>query len=136
MAILDWFYFLDNDNRLVGRRKMGRTTWFDVNGMKKGEWTAEEDKKLVAYINEHGICDWRSLPIRAGIIYISLTCYIYIDVHSCIFCIYVKLCLLLLFFLLDFFCLEQGVYRSLDKFQLLSRKVISYCVYIYICSIR
>ncbi|XP_010498279.1 PREDICTED: transcription factor MYB34-like [Camelina sativa] len=46
---------------------MGRTTWFDVDGMKRGEWTAEEDQKLVAYINEHGICDWRSLPIRAGL---------------------------------------------------------------------
>uniref|UniRef100_A0A1J3GJM4 Transcription factor MYB34 n=2 Tax=Noccaea caerulescens TaxID=107243 RepID=A0A1J3GJM4_NOCCA len=46
---------------------MGRTTWFDVDGMKKGEWTAEEDQKLVAYINEYGICDWRSLPKRAGL---------------------------------------------------------------------
>ncbi|KAG7597518.1 Homeobox-like domain superfamily [Arabidopsis suecica] len=46
---------------------MGRTTWFDDDGMKKGEWTAEEDQKLVAYINEHGICDWRSLPKRAGL---------------------------------------------------------------------
>ncbi|CAA7013672.1 unnamed protein product [Microthlaspi erraticum] len=46
---------------------MGRTTWFDVDGMKKGEWTGEEDRKLVAFINEHGICDWRSLPRRAGL---------------------------------------------------------------------
>ncbi|CAH2036949.1 unnamed protein product [Thlaspi arvense] len=52
---------------LVGLRKMGRKTWFDDDGMKKGEWTAEEDQKLVAYINEHGICDWRSLPKRAGL---------------------------------------------------------------------
>ncbi|KAJ0257327.1 MYB transcription factor [Hirschfeldia incana] len=46
---------------------MGRKTWFDDDGMKKGEWTAEEDQKLVAYIYEHGICDWRSLPERAGL---------------------------------------------------------------------
>ncbi|CAA0219091.1 unnamed protein product [Arabidopsis thaliana] len=46
---------------------MGRTTWFDVDGMKKGEWTAEEDQKLGAYINEHGVCDWRSFPKRAGL---------------------------------------------------------------------
>lgn len=52
---------------LLGLRKMGRKTWFDDDGMKKGEWTAEEDQKLVAYINEHGLCDWRSLPERAGI---------------------------------------------------------------------
>ena len=46
---------------------MGRTTWFDVDGIKRGEWTAEEDQNLVAYINEHGVSDWRSLPKRAGI---------------------------------------------------------------------
>ncbi|KAJ0247828.1 MYB transcription factor [Hirschfeldia incana] len=49
---------------------MGRKTWFD-EGMKKGEWTAEEDEKLITYINEHGMCDWRSIPKRAGI-YIGL----------------------------------------------------------------
>ncbi|XP_018450643.1 transcription factor MYB106-like isoform X2 [Raphanus sativus] len=46
---------------------MGRKTWFDDDGMKKGEWTAEEDEKLIAYINEHGMCDWRSIPKRAGL---------------------------------------------------------------------
>ncbi|CAH2067236.1 unnamed protein product [Thlaspi arvense] len=46
---------------------MGRTTWFDVDGLKKGEWTAEEDRMLVAYINEYGLGDWRSLPSRAGL---------------------------------------------------------------------
>ncbi|EOA36453.1 hypothetical protein CARUB_v10011014mg [Capsella rubella] len=46
---------------------MGRKTWFDVAGMKKGEWTAEEDRRLIAYINELGITDWRSLPRRAGL---------------------------------------------------------------------
>lgn len=51
---------------------MGRKTWFDDDGMKKGEWTAEEDEKLIAYINEHGMCDWRSIPKRAGI-YIGYT---------------------------------------------------------------
>ncbi|KAG2321274.1 hypothetical protein Bca4012_055791 [Brassica carinata] len=52
---------------LVGLRKMGRKTWVDGDGMKKGEWTAEEDQNLVAYINEHGVSDWRSLPKRAGL---------------------------------------------------------------------
>ncbi|CAA7043253.1 unnamed protein product [Microthlaspi erraticum] len=46
---------------------MGKTTWFDVDGMKKGEWTAEEDQMLVAYINEYGLGEWRSLPARAGL---------------------------------------------------------------------
>ncbi|KAL1216756.1 Transcription factor MYB34 [Cardamine amara subsp. amara] len=46
---------------------MGRTTWLDVDGMKKGEWTVEEDKMLIAYINEYGLGEWRSLPMRAGL---------------------------------------------------------------------
>ncbi|KFK41887.1 hypothetical protein AALP_AA2G185100 [Arabis alpina] len=46
---------------------MGRTTWTDLDGMKKGEWTAEEDRKLAVYINEYGLGDWRSLPKRAGL---------------------------------------------------------------------
>uniref|UniRef100_A0A1J3HTV3 Transcription factor MYB34 n=1 Tax=Noccaea caerulescens TaxID=107243 RepID=A0A1J3HTV3_NOCCA len=46
---------------------MGKTTWYDVDGMKKGEWTAEEDRMLVAYINEYGLGEWRSLPAKAGL---------------------------------------------------------------------
>lgn len=72
---------------------MGRTTWFDVDGMRKGEWTAEEDQKLVDYINEHGIGDWRSLPQKAGI----YTPY-FINIYRSAFiieCVYVDLCLLL-----------------------------------------
>ncbi|XP_019101180.1 PREDICTED: transcription factor MYB80-like [Camelina sativa] len=46
---------------------MGRMTWFDVDGMKKGEWTAEEDMKLVAYIKEHGLGNWGLLAKRAGL---------------------------------------------------------------------
>lgn len=69
MARSDWFDFTGD--------KMGRTTWTDVNGMKKGEWTAEEDRNLAVYINEYGLGDWRSLPKRAGInLYLHI--YIYI----------------------------------------------------------
>ncbi|CAN7052949.1 hypothetical protein IGI04_027987 [Brassica rapa subsp. trilocularis] len=46
---------------------MGRTTWYDDEGLKKGEWTAEEDRMLVAYINEYGLGDWRAMPKRAGL---------------------------------------------------------------------
>ena len=60
---------------LLGLRKMGRKTWFNDDGMKKGEWIAEEDEKLIAYINEHGMCDWRSIPKRAGM-YIELLIHI------------------------------------------------------------
>uniref|UniRef100_M4EA73 Uncharacterized protein n=1 Tax=Brassica campestris TaxID=3711 RepID=M4EA73_BRACM len=45
---------------------MGRATWFDADGTKRGGWTDEEDQKLVAYINEYGIGDWRFLPRKAA----------------------------------------------------------------------
>lgn len=34
--------------------------------MKRGAWTAHEDKLLYDYIMSHGIGKWRSLPIKAG----------------------------------------------------------------------
>ncbi|EOA36188.1 hypothetical protein CARUB_v10010086mg [Capsella rubella] len=46
---------------------MGRATWFEADGTKRGEWTEEEDQKLVAYIDEYGVGDWRFLPERAGL---------------------------------------------------------------------
>ncbi|KAG5051447.1 hypothetical protein JHK87_003645 [Glycine soja] len=36
-------------------------------GLKKGPWTPEEDKKLVAYVEEHGPGNWRSVPAKAGL---------------------------------------------------------------------
>ncbi|WZZ69028.1 hypothetical protein YC2023_080398 [Brassica napus] len=57
---------------------MGRTTWFDDDGVKKGEWTVEEDRMLVAYINEYGLGDWRTLPKRAGINLYLRSIYAYI----------------------------------------------------------
>lgn len=38
-------------------------------GLKKGQWTREEDKKLIAYVTKHGHGNWHSLPSRAGNIY-------------------------------------------------------------------
>ncbi|XP_010459511.1 PREDICTED: transcription repressor MYB6-like [Camelina sativa] len=46
---------------------MGRATWYDADGTKRGEWTEEEDQKLVAYIDEYGVGDWRFLPDKAGL---------------------------------------------------------------------
>ncbi|KAK9051010.1 hypothetical protein SSX86_027635 [Deinandra increscens subsp. villosa] len=45
---------------------MGRSPSFE-KGLKKGPWTTEEDRKLVAYIEEHGHGSWRALPIKAGL---------------------------------------------------------------------
>lgn len=47
---------------------MGKIQCCDVEGLRKGAWTAEEDKKLLAYIQEHGEGGWRSLPQKAGIL--------------------------------------------------------------------
>lgn len=35
-------------------------------GVKKGAWTAEEDKILVDYISKNGHGTWRSVPKNAG----------------------------------------------------------------------
>ncbi|XP_071736512.1 transcription factor MYB106-like [Rutidosis leptorrhynchoides] len=45
---------------------MGRSPSFE-KGLKKGPWTSEEDRKLVAYIEEHGHGSWRALPVKAGL---------------------------------------------------------------------
>ena len=45
---------------------MGRSPCCEKIGLKKGQWTPEEDQKLLAYIEEHGHGSWRSLPAKAG----------------------------------------------------------------------
>ncbi|TYI67597.1 hypothetical protein E1A91_D08G029100v1 [Gossypium mustelinum] len=35
--------------------------------LKRGPWTAEEDKKLIDYIQKHGHGKWRTLPKNAGL---------------------------------------------------------------------
>ncbi|XP_019176036.1 PREDICTED: myb-related protein 330-like [Ipomoea nil] len=47
---------------------MGRTPCCsDKDGLKRGPWTAEEDQKLIDYINKHGYGNWRTLPTNAGL---------------------------------------------------------------------
>ena len=45
---------------------MVRSPSIDKNGIKKGEWSKEEDDKLRAYINRYGTWNWRQLPKFAG----------------------------------------------------------------------
>lgn len=46
---------------------MGRQPCCGKLGVKKGPWTAEEDKKLVNFILTHGHCCWRAVPKLAGL---------------------------------------------------------------------
>lgn len=45
---------------------MVRTPYCDKSGMKKGTWTIEEDRKLIAYVTKYGCWNWRQLPKYAG----------------------------------------------------------------------
>ncbi|KAK1356587.1 Myb-related transcription factor [Heracleum sosnowskyi] len=46
---------------------MGRQPCCDKLGVKKGPWTAEEDKKLINFILTNGQCCWRTMPKLAGL---------------------------------------------------------------------
>ncbi|XP_076884149.1 transcription factor MYB41-like [Bidens hawaiensis] len=46
---------------------MGRSPCCEKDGLKKGPWTAEEDHKLVDYIQKNGYGNWRTLPKNAGL---------------------------------------------------------------------
>ncbi|KAI3741097.1 hypothetical protein L1987_58764 [Smallanthus sonchifolius] len=46
---------------------MGRSPCCEKNGLKKGPWTAEEDQKLIDYIQKNGYGNWRTLPGNAGL---------------------------------------------------------------------
>lgn len=51
---------------------MGRQPCCDKVGLKKGPWTAEEDKKLINFILTNGQCCWRAVPKLAGLISIII----------------------------------------------------------------
>ncbi|KAK1393261.1 transcription factor LAF1 [Heracleum sosnowskyi] len=53
---------------------MVRAPSIDKNGIKKGEWSKEEDDKLRAYINTYGIWNWRQLPKYAGLARCGKSC--------------------------------------------------------------
>ncbi|KAK9266352.1 hypothetical protein L1049_023943 [Liquidambar formosana] len=46
---------------------MVRTPCCDKTGLKKGTWTPEEDRKLMAYVTKYGCWNWRQLPKYAGL---------------------------------------------------------------------
>nr|XP_025703597.1 transcription factor MYB111-like [Arachis hypogaea] len=53
---------------------MGRAPCCEKVGLKRGRWTAEEDRILTQYIEEHGEGSWRSLPKNAGLLRCAKSC--------------------------------------------------------------
>ncbi|KAJ4729924.1 MYB family protein [Melia azedarach] len=53
---------------------MVRTPCCDKNGLKKGTWTPEEDRKLIAYVTRYGCWNWRQLPKYAGLARCGKSC--------------------------------------------------------------
>ncbi|CAM8906307.1 unnamed protein product [Rhodiola kirilowii] len=46
---------------------MEKTPCCDKTEVKKGPWTPDEDKKLIEYIQKHGLTRWRTLTKNAGL---------------------------------------------------------------------
>ncbi|CAL9170332.1 transcription factor MYB20-like [Musa acuminata AAA Group] len=53
---------------------MGRKPCCEKVGLKKGLWTAEEDRKLVNFMLNHGKCCWRAVPELAGLLRCGKSC--------------------------------------------------------------
>lgn len=63
-------------------KKMGRQPCCDKVGLKKGPWTAEEDRKLINFILTNGQCCWRAVPKLAGLALFLLACLFFILFES------------------------------------------------------
>ncbi|KAG4980123.1 hypothetical protein AAZX31_12G100000 [Glycine max] len=53
---------------------MVRTPSCDKSGTRKGTWTPEEDRKLIAYVTRYGSWNWRQLPRFAGLARCGKSC--------------------------------------------------------------
>ncbi|CAM0945179.1 unnamed protein product [Alopecurus aequalis] len=53
---------------------MGRSPCCEKTGLKRGPWTTEEDRILVAHIELHGHSNWRALPKQAGLLRCGKSC--------------------------------------------------------------
>ncbi|KAI4365388.1 hypothetical protein MLD38_021377 [Melastoma candidum] len=53
---------------------MGRAPCCEKMGLKRGPWTPEEDKLLVAHIEKNGHGNWRALPKLAGLLRCGKSC--------------------------------------------------------------
>lgn len=55
-----------SEKDILSTPTMVRAPYFDKNGIKKGAWSVEEDKRLIAYVERYGHPNWRQLPKFAG----------------------------------------------------------------------
>jgi hypothetical protein len=62
---------------------MGKASCGDKDGLKKGPWTAEEDQKLIDYIQKHGHGRWRTLPKNAGVYLFIFIYFFYTYLSAC-----------------------------------------------------
>jgi transcription factor MYB, plant len=53
---------------------MGRAPCCEKEGLRRGAWSAEEDQRLAAYIQQHGHPNWRALPRHAGLLRCGKSC--------------------------------------------------------------
>lgn len=53
---------------------MGRQPCCEKVGLKRGPWSAEEDRKLVTFISHHGHGCWREVPKLAGLLRCGKSC--------------------------------------------------------------
>ncbi|KAJ1394478.1 SANT/Myb domain, partial [Sesbania bispinosa] len=53
---------------------MVRTPSSDKNGLKKGTWSPEEDRKLMAYVTKYGCWNWSQIPRFAGLARCGKSC--------------------------------------------------------------
>ncbi|CAH2038778.1 unnamed protein product, partial [Thlaspi arvense] len=56
------------------KKKMGRRPCCEKMGLKKGPWSAEEDRILINYIRLNGHPNWRALPKLAGLLRCGKSC--------------------------------------------------------------
>lgn len=61
---------------------MGRRPCCSKEGVKRGPWTAQEDKLLADYIRAHGEGKWSSVSKQAGQMAASYILIIYIEIEG------------------------------------------------------
>ncbi|KAE8704272.1 MYB330 protein [Hibiscus syriacus] len=52
----------------------GRAPCCDKDKVKRGPWSAQEDLRLITFIQKHGHQNWRSLPKQAGLLRCGKSC--------------------------------------------------------------